>query len=247
MKHLSRTFTTSFLKTLLVALALVLLTSGIVGAQPASNNRNGVAIMAETEDTEEVENEQESGVKKVDRQEVRDKVSQLRTEARTEIDEKRKTRETLSADQRIKVCENRKTAINNKLVAYTNAADKYLTKFDSVYVKILAFQKDKNVTVTNIDELTADADTKQKDAAEAIAALKEVAVELDCSDPDTAVTLGTVRDAAQTARKALHEYRISLKNIVVAIAQADKMGTPEEAPDTTAESTRIESEQEANE
>ena len=88
--------------------------------------------------------------------------------------------------------------------------------------------------------------SKKQAAADAIATLKEVAVDVDCSDPDTAVTLGAVRDAAQTARKALHEYRMSLKNIVVATAQADKDGSPEEEKAAETTDTTTQQTQEAN-
>lgn len=229
MKQSVKTIASSFFMALLFAVALTLMTSGVVGAQQGNSNRNNVTVTAEPEDTETD--------RTADKQAVKLRVQELRAEAKAEVQAKRLTRETLSADKRIKVCENRKSAINNKLSAFTAAADKHFTKFDSIYVKVLAFQEDRGVTVANIADLTADADDKQQAAADAIEALKALAVDVGCNDPETVVTLGAVRDAAQTARKALHEYRMSLKNIVVAIAQADKSEATDDTTTDTTENT----------
>lgn len=248
MKQSTKTITSSLLASMLFAAALMLVLSGVVSAQRGSDDRNNIAVSSETEDTEP---EQEDDNLTDSKEAVRNKVQQLRAEAKSEIEAKRKNRETLSADKRMKVCENRKKAIDNKLSAYNNAADKHLTKLDAIYVKILAFQEEKQVVVSNIDELTTDADAKKLAATESVAALKTVAVDVDCSDPETTITLGTVRDAAQATRKALHEYRMSLKNIVVAIAQSqsdneetDEGSSTTEQSNESAEAT--ETTQEAN-
>lgn len=242
MEQSTRTVTSYLLTSILFAAALMLVLSGVVSAQRGNDDRNNVAVSSEAESTEP---EQEDDKIVEDKEAVQKKVQQLRAEAKSEIEEKRKTRETLSADKRMKVCENRKKAIDNKLSAFNSGADKHLAKMNSIYDKILAFQEQKQIVVVNIDELTADADAKKLAATEAVGALKTVAVNVDCSDPETTVTLGTVRDAAQTARKALHDYRMSLKNIVVAIAQS-QTAEPETAEDSSQESQKPETTTEAN-
>jgi len=226
---------------MLFVAALMLVLSGVVSAQRGNDDQNNVAVSSETENTEP----EQADTLTEDKEAVQKKVQQLRADAKSEIEEKRKNRETLSADKRMKVCENRKKAIDNKLSAFNAGADKHLTKMNSIYDKILAFQEQKQIVVVSIDELTADADAKKLAASEAVGALKTVAVNVDCSDPETTVTLGTVRDAAHTARKALHDYRMSLKNIVVAIAQSQS-AEPETTEDSSEETQKPETTTEAN-
>lgn len=215
---------------LILAVVLVVPFSGVASARQG-NDDNTVAVSTETENESEDTSSSEAEDANDDKMSAKDRVEKLRTEAKTEIESKRKNRETLSADKRMKVCENRKKAIENKLNAFNNAADKHLTKLDSIYVKIVAFQEEKQVVVSNIDALKAEADAQKLAATEAVTALKTVAADVDCSDPETAVTLGAVRDAAKATREALHDYRMALKNIVVAIAQAqsDDAETAEDA------------------
>lgn len=234
MKKPSRAIANSFLLSLLFAVVLVVPFSGVASARQGSDDQNNVAVSS---DSQQSEPEQRDDNLSDDKASVRLKIEKLRAEAKTEIEVKRKNGETLSADKRMKVCENRKTAINNKLSAFNTAADKHFTKLNSINDKIVAFQEKKQVVLANQAELEADITAKKQAASEAIAALKAIAVDVDCSDPETAVTLGAVRDAAHNARAALHEYRVELKNLVVAIGQtqSDTSNDDKKSSDSTAE------------
>lgn len=155
---------------------------------------------------------------------VRTRVLELEDKAKTEVEKRREGRKELAEDKRKLVCENRQAAIENKLAAFNQAADKHLAKLDGVFVKLQDYQKVSNVPVANFDELVAAATEKQTAAKEAVDALKLIAVDVDCSNPDTVVKLSTVREAAKVTRTALHDYRMALKDIVVALAQAKDGG-----------------------
>jgi hypothetical protein len=125
-----------------------------------------------------------------------------------------------SVERRQKVCENIQKAVNNKLKAFNNAADKHLQRLDGVFTKLKDYQSTNNVAAENYDALVATATEKQTSATQAVQTLKDFGAVLDCSSDDPAASLQAVKTAAADARGALKDYRKSLKDIVVALAQA---------------------------
>lgn len=154
------------------------------------------------------------------REGVKIRVNQLREDAKKDLEKKRDGRKEMAEEKRKLVCENKQKAIENKLAAFNQAADKHLAKLDDVYKRIQAYKAAENLQPANYDDLIVAATAKQEAATAAVAALKEVAVGVDCSDPETVVKLSAVREAAKATRTALHEYRKALKDIVVALAQS---------------------------
>jgi uncharacterized protein (DUF1330 family) len=159
----------------------------------------------------------------------------MQTVAQKEVEQEkqRKGAKVLSEEKRKLVCENRQNTINNKLVAFNQAADKHLTKLNETFAKVQAYQAAHNLSVANYAELVTTATEKQQAATTAVAALKTVAVNVDCTNPETVVKLATVRDAAKTARTALHDYRMAIKAIVVALAQAQDGASSDDASSST--------------
>lgn len=154
------------------------------------------------------------------REGVKIRVNQLREDAKKDLEKKRDGRKEMAEEKRKLVCENKQKAIENKLAAFNQAADKHLAKLDDVYKRIQAYKAAENLQPANYDDLIVAATAKQEAATAAVAALKEVAVGVDCSDPETVVKLSAVREAAKATRTALHDYRKALKDIVVALAQS---------------------------
>lgn len=191
-------------------------------AQPASARRGEDDMVAQTAQTQEQESEGETEASTDDsrRDQVKNRVSELKDDAKKELDQKKEGREQRTEEKRRLVCENRQKAIENKLSAFNQAADKHLAKLDSVFLKIQSYKTAENLTPSNWVDLVENAESKQEAATVSVAALKEVAVDVDCNDPETVVKLSEVREAATAARTALHDYRKALKDMVVALAQA---------------------------
>ncbi len=149
-------------------------------------------------------------------------VSDLKIAGQREVERERqkKNRETMKEEKRKLVCENKQNAINHKLAAFTQAADRHLARLDDTFAKVQVYQTANNLPVANYDELVAAATDKKQAAVDAVAVLKVVAVGVDCADPTTVLKLSTVREAAKAAKQALHEYRMAIKEIVVALVQA---------------------------
>ncbi len=198
------------------ALAAVEPASAHMGVDHATMSHEG----AEQEDT--AGPEAQSGVADDSnrREEVKLRVNQLREDAKKDLEKKRDGRKEMADEKRKLVCENKQKAIENKLAAFNQAADKHLAKLNDVYTRIQAYKTAENLQPANYDDLVTAATAKQEAATAAVAALKEVAVGVDCSDPETVVKLSAVREAAKATRTALHDYRKALKDIVVALAQS---------------------------
>ena len=231
--------TTQISKRLVFALAAVgfLLVMVVAAAQPTSARRGEDDTVAQTVAEQETETETESeteseSAEDTERSEaVESRVNKVRENAKKDLEDRLEGREEMKAEKRQLVCENRQKAIQNKLAAFNDAADKHLSKFNSVYDKIQAYQKAENIQPAGYDALVTAADAKKQAATDAVAALKEVAADVDCANPESVVKLSAVRDAAKETRTALHEYRMALKDLVVAIAQS--RGDQDGADDTT--------------
>lgn len=153
---------------------------------------------------------------------VQERINAAKQKAQAQVESARKNVQAQTQEKRKQLCENRKKAIDNKLNAFTAAADKHLARLNGAYTKLKDYQTNRNVTVPNYDSLTATADAKQQAATEAVAALKSVSSGVDCSSADVSVQLKTVKEAGATARNALKAYRTSLHDILVGLAQATK-------------------------
>lgn len=162
--------------------------------------------------------------------ELKQRLKEARASAQKRVETERENKKEQTKEKRKTLCENRLKTINNKISAYTKAGTTQLNHLNAVYDKLKNFQSENSVEVANFADLTAAADEKQQAAANAVAVLQSVATDVDCSDPEVAVTLGTIKEAAKAAKTALREYRASLHDILVALAQA--VDTAESTEDT---------------
>lgn len=196
---------------------------------PATTTTTTPTSTVKTDDTK-------PAVSTVNKTEVERHVQDMHAVAQQEIEKRKQTKasEPLSDTKRKTVCENKQQSINNKLATFTQAADKHLGRLDEAYTKVQSYQAKNNVVLANYDELVATANEKKQTAIDAIAALKTVAVQVDCNQPDAVVKLGTVRDAAKATRSALHDYRMAIKAIVVALAQGKDVSAQGEASSDSA-------------
>lgn len=200
---------------MLAALGLLVLPLGFVQVSALDDNPD--TPVSNTSQSDDGALSDESDVSKT---EVRQRLKDARESAAKRVEAERESKKEQTKERRKNLCENRVKSINNKVQAYTKAGTTQLNHLNTVYDKLKNFQSSNAVEVANFAELSADADAKQQVAVDAVAALQSVAADVDCSDPDVAVTLGTIKEAAKAAKTALREYRASLHDILVALAQA---------------------------
>lgn len=157
----------------------------------------------------------------------------FRAEAKQNLALRRDHKALKSVTQRQKTCAHIQKAVNNKLNAFDNHATTYLTRLNDVFTKLQSYQSTNNIQAANYDSLVQTATAKQVAATSAVAALKSLGSTIDCSSSDPASMLSDVKVGAASSRDALKAYRTALKDIVVALAQAQG-GTSTSTTDTEA-------------
>jgi hypothetical protein len=153
---------------------------------------------------------------------VEDRIHHSETDGKQKLALLRTQKAAKTAEQRQKSCEQRKTSINNRITAYDNAANTKLTQFNTIFERVKKFKTDKALQVSNYDALVATATAKQQAATDAVAALKALSADFDCASTDPGATVASIKSSTVDARTALKEYRKSIKDIVVALAQVNK-------------------------
>lgn len=144
------------------------------------------------------------------------------------------TNQSVSRQEKRKLlCQNRQKAINNKVTAFSTAADKHLTRLNSLLDKVVAIKEEPALNVPNYDSLLADARAKKTNAVVSVDSLKAVATMVNCDDPTTLVKLKDVRVAAAKTREALQTYRESIKALLNAVLATTT------APSTENEVSRV--------
>jgi hypothetical protein len=157
----------------------------------------------------------------------------LRDQAEKLLAAKRENKKEHTQTEKKKSCEAHKTEINKRVNNYATAAQRHLDVFDGIFAKVQAFQTKKQLNVANYDTLVATATTKQVAAQAAVDELKALDVSIDCTQPDPATSLAKVKAATANARTALHEYRLAIKDVVVALKGASTSTTDKSSSDST--------------
>ena len=216
---------------------------------PNSDDEVAATSSGNTSSTEtEDQTDDFGGLSKANSDHVQDRIKDLRAQAKLNLEKRREGREAKTAERRQTICENRKTSINHKIQAFSKSGENILTRFNDVYTRVKNFKTDKKLEVSNYDALIAAADAKQQAATDAVAALKDLTADFDCTSSDPAQTVAAIKAATAEAKTALKEYRTSIKNIVVALAQVNKTSdegsdynstdnTTTTTPDTTTDNT----------
>lgn len=156
----------------------------------------------------------------------------LRERAEKLVAAERAAKASKPVEQRQKSCETRKASLLKKSTKYSENAAKHLEKFTAIYSKVQAFQATKQLAVPNYDSLKSAADAKKGTVESAVKALADAGAAIDCTAQDPAAGVATLKAAVSNARSALHEYRLAIKDVAVALktAAATKTGnSPTEA------------------
>lgn len=137
--------------------------------------------------------------------------------------------------KRLEVCEKRQTKINEIVSRGATQNTKQLAVFQKIEARVIQFATDKNITSDEITAAIAAADEKEAAAIAAIDAAK--ATTFDCSTTDGANPGSAIKQAMTTRHAALKEYRTSIKDLIVAVKQANN---DTEATDATTDATKTE-------
>lgn len=164
-------------------------------------------------------------------------VEGARDRALKKLAEERQDHKTKSLEARQKSCEARKAALVKKTDNFSRNATKHLAVFNSIYDKVLAFQEEKQLTADNFAELKATVEAKKAAATTAAAAIKDLDTAIDCTSDDPAAAVATLKETVASARKALHDYRLAIKDLVVGLQNAAGSTETETETGTETETT----------
>jgi Fe2+ transport system protein B len=140
--------------------------------------------------------------------------------AETLAELKKEKKDTKTTDELKKKCEVRKDGLQNKVNNLVTNAQKYQDKITGVYTKVVAYQKDNNLTVTNWSTLVAAADAAKAQSQVSVGALTTLKPTVDCNKTTVAGDVANFKAAAAQARTDLAAYRTAVKALLTAAETA---------------------------
>lgn len=139
------------------------------------------------------------------------------------------------ATKRLEVCEKRQTKINDIISRGATQNNKQLGVFQKIEAKVLQFATNKNITSESIDAAAAVADEKEAAAIVAIEASQTTS--FDCHTTNGANPGSVIKQTMTSRHAALKEYRTAVKNLIVAVKQANNETKSTDATNDTATTT----------
>lgn len=147
-------------------------------------------------------------------------------------------REALSVkrdEQKLKACQTKEKVIKTRLANLVRVTQNMGEKFTKITDRVKTFYADKVVPkggiVANYDALVADVNAKKAAADAALATAKANGESFSCTSSDPKGTLTQFRKDMQAVKRALKDYRTSVKNLIVAVKQA--LGEVKSSPSPT--------------
>lgn len=128
---------------------------------------------------------------------------------------------TRTAEQRQQACQTRKQGLQTKVDNLDRNAQKHQKRIDEIFAKVVAYQKEKNLSIDNFDNLVAAATAAQSQAEASVSALANLKPTLDCNKDSVASDVAAFKAAAEQARGDISAYKNAVKELLKA-AQAAK-------------------------
>lgn len=125
------------------------------------------------------------------------------------------------ADTRLKFCQNKEEVIKKRMSSLTNLVTTMETKFDEIAKRVEEYYTTKVLpsgkTVANYDALVADIAAKKAIVGTDLALAQTNADSFTCTGDNPKGLLTQFRTDMQTVKKALQNYRTSIKNLITAV------------------------------
>ena len=122
---------------------------------------------------------------------------------------------------KLKACQARESTITKRMTRLAELVTTMEGKFDAIASRVEEYYTSKVVpsgkTVANYDTLVADIQTKKTAVQAALTTAQPNSTGFSCTGDDPKGLLTQFRTDMQTVQKALQAYRISIKNLIVAV------------------------------
>ncbi|MBI4029548.1 MAG: hypothetical protein HY376_04255 [Candidatus Blackburnbacteria bacterium] len=124
-------------------------------------------------------------------------------------------------EARLKACQARESAITKRMTHLVELVTKMEGKFDAIAQRTEEYYTSKVVpsgkTAANYDTLVADIQTKKAAVGTALASAQTNSTSFSCTGNNPKGLLTQFRTDMQAVKKALHNYRTSIKDLIVAV------------------------------
>lgn len=191
-------------------------TAGVAQAQPANSDpaerpqyvTSGEASAAAKE---RAENLREEAGKRAEA--ARAKAAEARTKAQDRGAAKLE-------ETKLRICQKREATINNLMSRIGDRGQKQLTMISATSDRVQAFKTTKNLTVAGYDSLLATTEAQKQAAQAAVEAVKSVQTSFKCDGSDPKSAADSFKQAMKTQHEAIKAYRDSVRELLVAVKQA---------------------------
>lgn len=137
---------------------------------------------------------------------------------------------------RMRACEARSTAISTKSSQLVDMATNMLEVFDSHVTRIKNFYTNvvlpSGKTLANYDTLVSNIDAKRQAVVDAWNKAKTNSEAFSCTNGNPKQLLSQFRLDMQATKTALKEYRMAIKNLIVAVKRVSPTPAPSASPVT---------------
>lgn len=161
-------------------------------------------------------------------QERVEQAEQMRTTASERATEQREKAKERLESAKLRACQQREKAITNIMARMSDRGQKQVDLFTKISERVQQFHEDKNLSAANYDALVSEAEAKKASAQAAVDELKGSTVEFKCDGEDPKGVAETFKGKLKAQNEALQAYRLSVKNLIVAVAQANETASQEE-------------------
>lgn len=124
-------------------------------------------------------------------------------------------------EAKLKICQNKKAAIDKRNNQLLRTANNMLTKFSQIADRVENYYTNKVVpggkTVSNYDSLVAEITSKKSSVQTALNKAKNDFSAFSCTSDDPKGQITQFRVDMQSVKSSLKEYRTAIKNLIVAI------------------------------
>lgn len=128
---------------------------------------------------------------------------------------------TRLSDAKLKICQNRETAIQKRSTQLTKLAEKMIANFEKHATRVQTYYTDIVVpagrTVDNYDGLVTEIATQKAATQTALTTAQAQAEAFNCDGDDPKGQLKTFNEQMRTVKKSLKDYRTAVRNLIVAV------------------------------
>lgn len=120
---------------------------------------------------------------------------------------------------KVRVCELRQAKIKAIMERSVQRAENQLKLFDTIAARTKAFYEEKGKTLATYNELVAATENAKTKAVGEIETMKQIEP-FDCAGNDPKGVADDFKASLQAVNQALHQYRTSVKNLIVGVKSA---------------------------